>query len=71
MHMYLYRHPIMYTPHVQFICTPTLPLPLPPHSNLSTTHDMRDDTAEKKTPHSPSNATYPVGVALPFECDML
>jgi len=50
MHMYLYRHLIMYTPHIQFICTQLpLPMPLPPHSNLSTAHEMGDDTAKKET----------------------
>lgn len=81
MHMYFYRHLVMYTPHVQFICTPHQHSHshYQPRSNLSTTHDMRDDAAAAaeikllttNASLPKQNAAYPVGVALPLECDML
>jgi hypothetical protein len=63
MHMYVYHHRlVMYNPHTSNVF-PTPPTPTPtPLQHLSTTHNMHD---------SPSNTTYPVGVALPFECDIL
>lgn len=74
--MYFYRHLIMYTPHVQFICTPALPTPTAnptPTSALRTTFVTAPPKGkinnQRLTPRS--YATYPVGVALPLECDML